>query len=182
MLHRYHILELLAPMPMIGYQMKKEVGSALKTVTRPSYGTLYPALHRLLAEGAIQIAEQPCDAHPARKAYAITGRGRGELEAWLQEPAGEDHVRREFLLMLFIAGGLPRHKLRALRPNRRAGRRLSGRVAGGATGRPSSTTAEYRRCVNEYMLEMGQAGLNWLDRLIAQIETVRQTRGAILSA
>jgi len=84
--------------------------------------------------------------------------------------------------MLFIAGGLPRHKLRALRPNRRAGRRLSGRVAGGATGRPSSTTAEYRRCVNEYMLEMGQAGLNWLDRLIAQIETVRQTRGAILSA
>jgi DNA-binding PadR family transcriptional regulator len=55
MSHRYLILGLLAEQPITGYDIRKHVQAMLRAVTNASYGTLYPTLHKLLAEGVVQI-------------------------------------------------------------------------------------------------------------------------------
>ncbi len=169
MSHRYLVLGLLAEKPMTGYEIKKRVGSALKSVTSASYGTLYPTLHRLLEEGAVQMEEYPQAHRPARKVYAITARGAQELDDWLTRPAGDDHVRREFFLKLFMARELKGRQLSSMLMQRRE-----------ATAAQLSALQDSRAAQNgmprnqawvcEYAIEMCQAELNWLDRLIAQIE------------
>ena len=57
MSHRYLILGLLAERPMMGYDIKKRVIIARNAVTNVSYGTLYPTLHRLQSEDAVEMQE-----------------------------------------------------------------------------------------------------------------------------
>src|SRR5690606_17582992 len=103
MSHRYLILGLLAERPMSGYDIKKHTNSALGTATNASYGTLYPMLHKLLEEGAVEMQEISQQGRPAKKLYRITDQGRAELQAWLKQPAAADQIRREFLLKFYLA-------------------------------------------------------------------------------
>jgi DNA-binding PadR family transcriptional regulator len=82
MAHKYLILGLLAERPMTGYDIKKHVKAVLSSVMNASYGTLYPALHKLLQDGAVEMQEVPQKGRPAKKIYRITTRGRAELEEW----------------------------------------------------------------------------------------------------
>ncbi len=174
MSHRYLVLGLLSETPMTGYDIKKRVGTALKSVTRASYGTLYPTLHRLLNEGAVKVEEKPQESRPTRKVYEITERGRRELGEWLRQPAEEDHIRREFLLKLFLAHDLPPDDIKALLHHRRAeteARLLEAQQIQPHPGMNGSVPTQ--NWVKEYTVEICQAELRWLDRLIAQIEATQ---------
>jgi PadR family transcriptional regulator AphA len=171
MSHRYLVLGLLSEAPMTGYEIKKRVGTSLKSVTHASYGTLYPTLHRLLAEGAVRMEEQPQTHRPARKVYQITERGKRELEAWLQQPPAADQVRREFLLKLFLAHTLPPEDLKSLCYHRRAATEAQLTELQQANDALNGRTARTQRWVQDYTIELCKAELNWLNRLIAQIET-----------
>ena len=102
MSHRHLILGLLAEQPMTGYDIRKYVTDVLGTVTNASYGTLYPTLHKLLSEGAVQVEEVEQDSRPAKKIYHITEQGQHILNNWLQEPPAEDNIKREFFTEVIL--------------------------------------------------------------------------------
>ncbi|MBN2471450.1 MAG: PadR family transcriptional regulator [Anaerolineae bacterium] len=159
---------------MTGYEIKKRVGSALKSVTSASYGTLYPTLHRLLDEGAVQMKEYPQAHRPLRKVYAITARGEQELADWMALPAGGDQVRREFYLKLFMAHDLASQQLCAMLMQRREA--TAAQLAELQDSRAAQNGMPRNQAwVCEYVIEMCHAELDWLDRLIAQIEPGENT-------
>ncbi len=169
MSHRYLVLGLLSEKPMTGYEIKKRAGSALKSVTNASYGTLYPTLHRLLEDGAVRMEEHIQNQRPARKVYAITERGQQELKQWLQQPPNDDQVRREFLLKLFMARHLEPDSLKTLLLQRRESSRARLDSLERLRTTASASTPPNQVWVTEYDMEMIQTELKWLDRLIAGI-------------
>ena len=77
------VLSLVKDRPMYGYEMVKAVNARTGGRLEWKEGTLYPALHRLEAEGLIagRWADAPASEAPGRKRkyYSITRRGRAEL-------------------------------------------------------------------------------------------------------
>lgn len=156
---------------MTGYEIKKRVGTALESVTNASYGTLYPTLHRLLDEGAVHMREYSQKRRPARKVYQITERGRHELSQWLRQPAGADQIRREFLLKLFLADELPPEELKTLVEQRRAETEHKlAELCRTQTHAAPNGSASTQQWVREYTVEMCKTELNWLQRLMDQLE------------
>ncbi|MBZ0278195.1 MAG: PadR family transcriptional regulator [Anaerolineae bacterium] len=166
MSHRYLILGLLMESPMSGYDIKKRVNYALRAVTNASYGTLYPTLHKLLEEGAVEMREVAQVGRPSKKVYRITEQGQTELEDWLKQPPSADQVRREFLLKLYLAESLPPEKLRLL-----VGTRREEIISTLKTLRLEQTGAEtlQQKWVIEYALQLGEAELDWIERIQSQL-------------
>lgn len=169
MSHRYLVLGLLAQAPMTGYEIKKHASCALRSVANASYGTLYPMLHQLLDEGAVQMEEYPQNHRPARKVYTITERGKQELAAWLHEPAQSDQIRRDFLLKLFLAHDLSPDDLRLMLQQRRAATEAELAALREIQSAVACGTPPNQLWVSDYTLTMCQAELEWLDRLMAQM-------------
>lgn len=164
MSHRYLILGLLAEQPMTGYDIKKRVEAALTAATNASYGTLYPTLHKLLKESAVEVQEVPQVSRPSKKVYRITDTGRHELHDWLRQPPAADQIRREFLLKLYLGKDLPSHELLSLVIARR----------GEAEAMLKTLRMEQKAVSNprqawvmDYALSLCKAELDWL----AQLET-----------
>lgn len=166
MSHRYLILGLLAERPMTGYDIKKQVKNALSAATNASYGTLYPTLHKLLMEGAIEVQEVPQISRPSKKVYHLAAKGRKELEDWLRQPPAADQVRREFLLKLYLARDLSVEDLRSLLAARRGETEAmlkSLRMEMKLAKDPRQTW------VLDYALSLCQAEISWLTQLETQI-------------
>jgi PadR family transcriptional regulator AphA len=72
-----------------------------------SYGSIYPALARLEADGLVTSRTEQQDGKPAKKVYSITEAGREAFVAELGEPLGEDMFRSPFLLFARFAALLP---------------------------------------------------------------------------
>ncbi len=151
---------------MSGYDIKKHVQSTMVAVGSASYGTLYPTLHKLLADQAVEVEEIPQQGRPARKEYRITGRGREELLGWLQQPPVDDRVQREFLLKLYLGRHLTGDEMLGLIMARR------GQMEAGVRSlQADHSAADDPRQVwlIEYALAMYQAELEWLAQIEHQI-------------
>lgn len=72
-----------------------------------SYGSIYPALNKLEAEGLISCRAETQPGKPARKVYSINDLGRAELVKSLSEPPSPDVFRSEFLMIAISAAQLP---------------------------------------------------------------------------
>lgn len=68
-----------------------------------SYGSIYPALGRLLADGQVSVTEHSQSGRPSKKVYRLTPAGRTAFQAALAEPPGSDRLRSEVLVRLFFA-------------------------------------------------------------------------------
>lgn len=170
MSHRYLVLGLLSEMPRTGYEIKKHVGTTLKAVTSASYGTLYPTLHRLLKEGAVHMEEHPQTHRPARKVYEITERGLHELDEWLHQPTAADHIRREFLLKLYLSHDLPSADLKHLLEERRAVTQAQLEELVQHRDNLNGSTSPIHTWVQDYTIEMCQAELTWLAQRLDELE------------
>ncbi len=78
------VLGLLKDQPLHGYELKKRLSDALGPLSSVSFGSLYPALGRLEAAGAVEVTpavdddpSPPADAH-----VPMTGSLGGELAAF----------------------------------------------------------------------------------------------------
>jgi DNA-binding PadR family transcriptional regulator len=167
MSHRYLILGLLAEQPMTGYDIRKHVQDMLRAVTNASYGTLYPTLHKLLVEGAVQMEEIEQDGRPAKKVYQITDEGHIELTDWLKEPPAADSIKREFLLKLYFAKELSASDLQKLVAERR----------NATQARLDNLCAELdmledtrQRWILDYSMALCRAEMDWLKQLEQQID------------
>src|SRR5262245_20301805 len=85
------VLGLLKDRPMHGYQLTREVGESLGGFWRVSYGSLYPTLKRLQADGAITAANPEGRPTGGRKktVYEITPEGERLFLDLLQEAPQE---------------------------------------------------------------------------------------------
>jgi DNA-binding PadR family transcriptional regulator len=159
MSYKYLILGLLSDRPMSGYDIKKEVKTALGAVTSASYGTLYPTLHKLLADGYVEMQEIPQRGRPSKKVYRLTESGRHDLQGWLQEPALADQVRREFLLKLYLARNLGEQELKSIVTNRR--QETETMLHSLLADRQNATTAQ-QAWIMDYVQSLYEAEVNWL--------------------
>lgn len=98
-----------------GYEIRKmyEDGpfSAFHAV---SFGSIYPALNQMLADGLVTVCEMVQDGRPDKKVYAITDAGRDAFLRGLQADPGPDRYRSDTLFILAFGHLLPSGRRSAL--------------------------------------------------------------------
>ncbi len=176
----YAILGMLGDGPLHGYELRKRLAVVLGPFRPLSYGSLYPALHRISARGlitgaevtaAIETSAPPLSAKRARVVYALTGDGKESFAAWVNETGPEAWDDEGFATHLaFFSRTEARARVRILHGRRS---RLEERVA---LLRESMTRSRER--VDAYTLQLQQHGLEgaerevrWLSELIAAEES-----------
>lgn len=91
-----------------GYEIRKEsTEGRFSYFEDASFGSIYPALARLEAEGLVTVREEPQAGKPSRKVYSITETGRQEFIMSLCEPQAPDTFKSPFLLVALNAAQLP---------------------------------------------------------------------------
>jgi transcriptional regulator len=73
------ILRTLGTGPMHGWAIARRIQQVSQDVLLVTQGALYPALHRLEAQGWVKGSWQTSDGGRERKVYALTRAGRGQL-------------------------------------------------------------------------------------------------------
>ena len=186
------ILGLLKQQELHGYELKKRLAETFVSGGGASFGSLYPALSRLEAAGAVRVIEgggEP-DAIPmtgaltgelaafrarkpvtrgsrGKKVYGITPRGEQLFEELLAADSGTSDDERAFNLRLAFARFLPHEARLGLLERRRAYllERL-GRTRHSVRNGWERLDA-YTRSLLEHGNETTERDISWLDRLIA---------------
>jgi DNA-binding PadR family transcriptional regulator len=176
------ILGLLKEQDMHGYELKKRLSDVFGLASAVSFGSLYPALARLEAAGAVSVVKAEDGdrdaasdasftgpvrrANRRRKVYGITPVGAQMFDELLatSQTAGEDE--RTFNLRLAFARYLPPERRLGLLEQRRAvlGERLA-QLAARARARRDD---RYMRILAERQHESLSLDVSWLDRLIQE--------------
>ncbi len=189
------ILGLLKEQPHHGYELKKQLTEVTGPFSRVSFGSLYPALARLEANGAVRAIDAAAPPVPAtgslgaelaafkvrhtgarhsrgRKVYEITDRGHELFNELLEAGNASVDDERGFGLRLAFARYLaPDARLRLLE-RRRAHlvEQLAQSVqfqASSAAANNGSARDAYRTSIIEHSTATTEADISWLDRLIA---------------
>ncbi|TDC82041.1 PadR family transcriptional regulator [Micromonospora sp. KC606] len=79
----YVLLGLLAAGNRHGYELKRAHDNRLPRARPLAFGQVYATLGRLARDGLVAVTGQEREAGPDRTAYALTARGRQELDQWL---------------------------------------------------------------------------------------------------
>lgn len=180
----FAVLGLLYRTPMHGYELSKQLNMLLGTFRALSYGTLYPCLNKLYAEGLIaREGDEPAraprvpgtlgSARPARPpgrskiVYRLTAEGKERLQDLLADAGPAAWEDDEFgVHFAFFGQTRADIRLRILEGRRS---RLEDRMEG-----VRAALARTRERVDSYTLELQRHGLEsverevrWLNELIA---------------
>lgn len=79
------ILRLLSSGSLNGWDIMQRIQLVSGEVLTVTAGALYPALHRLEARGLISAVWKPSENNRKAKFYALTARGRKQLESQRKE-------------------------------------------------------------------------------------------------
>lgn len=91
-----------------GYEIRKlSTEGEYAYFVEASFGSIYPALARLEADGLVHSHVEQQSGRPAKKIYAITQAGRESFRDSLFENLDEDVYRSAFLLFARFAPELP---------------------------------------------------------------------------
>lgn len=101
--------------PASGYEIRKlfEEGP-FSHFHQVGFGSIYPALGMLLAEGKVRCEEAAQDGRPDKKVYHLTEAGLRAFDAALMKRPAPDLIRSDVLFMLFFAERLPPERVDAL--------------------------------------------------------------------
>ncbi len=174
------VLGLLKEQDMHGYELKKRLSDVFGLSSGVSFGSLYPALARLEAAGAVRVMTLPNseaaqgNATAAlerresrrRKVYGITPPGAAAFAELLADSQGGGEDERSFNLRLAFARYLPPEGRLGLLEQRRAvlGERLA-QVVARARARKDD---RYMRILCERQQDSLSRDVSWLDQLIVQ--------------
>lgn len=191
------ILGLLKEQELHGYELKKRLGDTLGPLSSVSFGSLYPALAKLEAAGAVKAVEANVVALPApvpmtgsiggelaafrarraavrgtrgtrgKKVYGITERGELLFAELLTADNATGDDDRGFSLRLAFARYLPADARLGLFERRRA--LLVERLAKarGSIRAGRERLDNYTRSLLEHGTEATERDISWLDKLIA---------------
>ena len=86
-----------------GYEIKKDVEDGLFShFIDASFGSIYPALTQLAAEGYVTVREEEQTGKPDKKVYAITEAGRNALARAISVSPAKDKYKSEFLFQMLL--------------------------------------------------------------------------------
>ena len=97
----YIILGFLMEYSQNGYQMKQHMALGTSNFMDASYGSLYPALKRLVDKGFIQ-SQEAVENGKYTKIYSITDEGKNAFMAWLKIPAEISGKPHDHLTKLYF--------------------------------------------------------------------------------
>jgi len=170
------ILGLVKEQELHGYELKKRLADTVGPGSTVSFGSLYPALGRLVAAGALRVVEPGVD--PARKSdksgsrgrkvYGITDRGEQLFEELLAADAGSGEDERSFALRLAFARHLAPDARIGMLERRRAYLQVRLARTKGAVRHGWDRLDAYTRSLMEHGNETTERDISWLDRLIAR--------------
>lgn len=82
-----------------GYEIKKMFEDGpFSHFYEASFGSIYPALNRLMSENLVHCTQFAQDKRPDKKVYSITPTGRSTFAGEIAKPPGRDRLRSEFLV------------------------------------------------------------------------------------
>jgi DNA-binding PadR family transcriptional regulator len=86
-----------------GYEIKKEIEDGMFSYfIDASFGSIYPALTQMTAEGLLTAEAQEQTGKPDKKVYAITAEGRRVLQKQLAVKPAKDKFKSEFLFQMLL--------------------------------------------------------------------------------
>lgn len=86
-----------------GYEIKKDVEEGLFShFIEASFGSIYPALTQLAAEGYVTGREEEQTGKPDKKVYAITEAGKNALAKAISVSPAKDKYKSEFLFQMLL--------------------------------------------------------------------------------
>ncbi len=86
-----------------GYEIKKEIEEGVfNHFIDASYGSIYPALTQLNAEGLLSVRSEEQLGRPDKKVYAITEEGKTVLAKGLSVVPARDKYKSEFLFVMLL--------------------------------------------------------------------------------
>lgn len=99
-----------------GYEIKKQAEDGpFSHFYKAGFGSIYPALARLAADGLITGRDEAQAGKPDKRIYAVTPAGKAALADALTDHATgiavEDDIRSEFLFLMFFAHLMPAHRV-----------------------------------------------------------------------
>jgi len=117
------ILGLLLESPMHGYELRKRLTGLLGAFRAFSYGSLYPTLRRMQADGLIAENADPDGTGPrrrARRVYEITPVGRRRFTELVADPGPQNYTDDGFGVHLAFFSRTPAEaRMRILEGRRR---------------------------------------------------------------
>lgn len=98
-----------------GYEIRKLYEDGPFTIIhKAGYGSIYPALQKLLDEGAVTVTDIAQDRRPDKKVYSLTATGRARFLDSLNTDPAPDRFKSETLFFLRFAHLLPVARQRVL--------------------------------------------------------------------
>ena len=99
-----------------GYEIKKQAEDGpFSHFYKAGFGSIYPALAKLAADGLITGRDEPQAGKPDKRVYSLTPDGRRALGDALTDlatgTAVRDDIRSEFLFLMFFAHLMPTHRV-----------------------------------------------------------------------
>ena len=86
-----------------GYEIKKGIEDGLfSNFIDASFGSIYPALTQLTAEGLLTVRAEEQTGKPDKKVYAITEAGRRALARAIAVEPAKDKYKSEFLFQMLL--------------------------------------------------------------------------------
>jgi DNA-binding PadR family transcriptional regulator len=172
------ILGLLQESPMHGYELRKQLATKLGAIRAAiSFGTLYPTLRRLYAEGwitegtgtetATQAEVPPLATRRSRVVYKITAEGKERFQELLAEAGPETYDDTGFgVHFAFFSRTDQDTRLRILEGRRR---RIEERREGlrNVLARAAERLDAYTLELQRHGLEACEREVRWLEELIA---------------
>ncbi len=111
-----------------GYEIKRQCEEGPYADVCPAgFGSIYPALTALAADGLVTCTAVPQDGRPDKKVYHLTSRGRLELLHAVGRPPARDRQRSDTLFAFTFGHLIPAHRLDRMVDDRIA--ELHGRIA-----------------------------------------------------
>jgi DNA-binding PadR family transcriptional regulator len=164
------VLGLLHDAPMHGYELRKQLSGVLGPFRALSYGTLYPALRRLVDSGWISEARADGDegarGRRGRIVYQLTAAGKEHFEALVGDAGPATWEDESFgVRFAFFARTAGDVRLRILEGRKsRLEERLDGASQRMARGRERAD--QYTLALQQHGLESVQREVRWLAELI----------------
>lgn len=144
-----------------GYEIKKLVADgAFSFFSEASYGSIYPALTKLMDDGCVTCRAETQDGRPDKKVYTLTQTGHDCLRDAIRQPPGPDRQRSEFLATVLFAEAVSPERLAQLLDERRAYHHM--RIAALTSMFDEDMTAAGRFVIG-YGLHIQKAALDFLE-------------------
>jgi DNA-binding PadR family transcriptional regulator len=168
------VLALLSESPMHGYELRKRLNTVLGTFHRFSYGSLYPCLRKLAAEGYV-TADGPTAAGRlggrSRVVYTLTAEGKERLATLLGE-GGPSSWEDEMFGVRFAFFGKTDAAVRLRILEGRRGRLEERRE------KVRSALTRTRERFDSYTLELQRHGLESVEREVRWLTELIETERA----